>query len=82
MAPRTVLPSPREQRIAASLRRKALDRVREIGDLDKVASLLDAPTVGVESLLARDPWDLVTAFRVAESLEIDVTEALEMTAAQ
>lgn len=77
MEPKVFVESEREIRLADSLRQLALQRIGVMGDLDQVADRLDAPRVGVQSLLARRSWDLQTAFRVAEALDLEVLDAIE-----
>jgi hypothetical protein len=79
--PKVLSPAVGEQRIAASIREHAIQVILEINDLDRVATLLGAHRFGVEKILRRNPWDIQTALRVAEALELNSLNALEEAAA-
>jgi hypothetical protein len=79
MGIKVLAPSEREDRIANALRKKAISVASSI-DIEEVSTRLNAPSMGVQSLLERRYWDLQTAFRVAEALELDVVSAMEEAA--
>jgi hypothetical protein len=82
MYPKVLRPAKGEERVASYIREDALRAIEEIGDLDRVAELLDAPRYGVEKIIKRNPWEIQTAFRVAEALGLRSIPALEQTAAE
>lgn len=82
MEPKVLRPAQAEERIASHIREDALRAIEQIGDLDQVARMLDVPRYGVERIIRRNPWEIQTAFRVAEALGLTSIPALEEAAAQ
>jgi hypothetical protein len=82
MDPKVLHSAQGEERIASYLREDALSEIQRIDDLEEIGRKLDAPRVGVERLISRDPWDIQTALRIVEALGLTSITALEDTAAQ
>lgn len=69
-------PTDRERRIADAIRALCVSEIEQ-RDLVKVAASLGLMPAGVQSLLAHPKWQLETAFRVAEALDLKVVSTLE-----
>jgi hypothetical protein len=67
--------TPKEQELAAALREKCVATI-EASDGDVVCGKLGLASTGLARLLWRPTWDLQTAFRVADTLGLQVIEEL------
>jgi hypothetical protein len=63
-------PTLKERELAKELRRLALKEIEKSDNIDAIAKKLDLKPSGVQTLVKDSTWDLATAVRVAEILDI------------
>jgi len=68
-------PTTSERDLAAALRDLCIRTIEQSGT-DVAAKQLGCTALALESLLWEPRWDLATAFRVAEGLELSVVDAI------
>lgn len=69
-------PTERERGVATTVRNLATAEIRRLSDL-AVAESLGLRQAGLDALLATPVWDLTTATRVAEAVELPAVTAIE-----
>lgn len=63
-------PTSKERELAKKLRWLAVQEIEKSYDIEAIAKKLDLKPTGVQTLVKDSTWDLATAVRVAEILDI------------
>ena len=71
----TYVPSPRELQLASDLQQLCITEIN-LRDVDEVCAQVSLAPEGLQRLLWQSSWDLTTAIRIADGLELEALDRL------